>query len=85
MSTCFSIVPLIWSKEDRDKKIAYLESTFGIGMIVGPPLSAMLYAKVGYLMTFAIYAVTCALITIFCVMVLPVSLNLNDDEEEDGI
>ena len=79
----FSIVPLIWSDNERDMQLSRLNATFSIGMIVGPLLSALIYNKLGYFLTFCTFAVACIIITLICAVFIPNSLNYDEQEEEN--
>lgn len=50
LSTSFSLVSMTFS-EEKAIYIAYLESSWGLGTLVGPPLGSFVYAIGGYQMT----------------------------------
>ena len=79
-----ALVPIVWGVDERDRQLANINTTFTFGMIVGAPLSALIYSYVGYLWTFCIFAFACIFGTFVCAMVLPDELNEDDDPERDN-
>ena len=83
-TTDFALVPIVWTGLERDIQLSRIMATFYVGMIVGPPLSAIIYSYLGYLPTFLIFSGACIVTIVVIALLLPNYLNMDDDEEEDN-
>lgn len=69
---------------EKDVYIGYVEMALGIGDMVGPAMSGVLYAMFGFIGTFITFSAMILFGTIFSIFWIPSSLNtLNSDSKDD--
>eukprot|EP00358_Blepharisma_japonicum_P006259 CAMPEP_0202943494 /NCGR_PEP_ID=MMETSP1395-20130829/3952_1 /ASSEMBLY_ACC=CAM_ASM_000871 /TAXON_ID=5961 /ORGANISM="Blepharisma japonicum, Strain Stock R1072" /LENGTH=306 /DNA_ID=CAMNT_0049641027 /DNA_START=361 /DNA_END=1281 /DNA_ORIENTATION=- len=68
--------------EDIEAKLGWMETMGGVGLILGPLIGGGFYSLVGYTLTFVIYTVILAALTVVTFLVLPTPNPKNDTEKE---
>ena len=70
----FSILTIIFA-ENREKYLGYGETAAGIGLAIGPVIGSSIYSISGYLECFILFTILLFLNGLFCLYILPKSLN----------
>ena len=81
-TTDFALVSIVWSDRERDLNLSRILGAFYIGKVGGPPLSALIYSRIGYTGTFSFFACACVGTIVILSILLPNYLNDDDEEEE---
>ena len=72
--TCFSSVPILF-QEDKTSKIACIESSSILGLMIGPPIGSYVFGYTNYQMTFCFFASVSFLLLLLTSCFLPENLD----------
>ncbi|CAG9312187.1 unnamed protein product [Blepharisma stoltei] len=78
--TLFALIANMYP-EDIEAKLGWMETMGGVGLILGPLIGGGFYSLVGYTLTFVIYVVVLAALTVATFLVLPSPKPSNDTEK----
>jgi MFS family permease len=71
--------------EEQEKYIALIETAVGVGLILGPVIGSSIYAFAGFSWTFFIIGSVFLILTPILYILIPDSINKNDDHVETHI
>lgn len=71
--------------EEQEKYIALIETAVGVGLILGPVIGSSIYAFAGFSWTFFIIGLVFLVLTPILYVLIPDSINKNDDHVETNI
>jgi MFS family permease len=68
--------------DEQEKYIALIETAVGVGLILGPVIGSSIYAIAGFSWTFFIVGAVFLMLTPMLYILIPASINRNDDHVE---
>ena len=68
--------------DDKEVYIGYMEASFGLGLMLGPPLAGIIYGQIGFFWTFFSFSLLLLINFAIQFFLIPRQLNFSGKETE---